>query len=58
MGIRKRLATNNLQKEVKGCEILKQKRERGEIRVNLHYNVAGEPLQRIIERNVKMLMVK
>ena len=58
MGIRKSLATNNLQKAVKGREVLKQKRERGEIRVNLHYNAAGEPLQRIIERNVKMLVAK
>jgi len=56
MGIRKCIVTNNLQEIEKGREFLKRDRKTKDIRVNLHFDSAGEPLQKIIERNVRIVI--
>jgi len=48
---------NKLQK-AGGHIIMDVKKKKGEIKVNVHFNDKGEPLQGIIERNLKTLAAR
>jgi len=49
---------NTLKQVNKGRDLLKSAESNRKIKVNLHYNTSGEPLQQIIERNIRGLTVK
>jgi hypothetical protein len=58
MSIRDCLPGNNLQQKAKGCVVVNSKKRSREIKVNLYFNDGGESLQRIIERNLRILAGK
>ena len=55
MSIRYCVDVNNLQQMNRGRVAMKERGRKREIKVNLYFNSKGEPLEKIIERNLKGL---